>query len=268
MWKGLITFGAAMGVALSAAAIDATSTDARAILSAAFDSQGSPRSLWHMKMTIKDDVGSRERRMIVRTRRFAEGSKRLILIEHPDEVRNTGFLSIDYSARSRQDEQWLYLPKLHRVTRVPDSGKSDAFVGSDFTLSDLSDPNPDDFKATVVEQSARVGDEDCWLIEALPKDDNVRDATGYARTQLWISKRSLVTLQLKAWAAKGSRIKYLKATDVRKAGNLWMAHRLQMRTLEGSKLISETAIEVLSADNDAKDVADGDFTQQRLERGL
>jgi hypothetical protein len=41
-----------------------------------------------------------------------------------------------------------------------------------------------------------------------------------------------------------------------------------MRTLEGTTLISETVLEVLSVDNAGADVVEGDFTQQRLERGV
>jgi hypothetical protein len=270
MWKGLVSLTVAMClVTLSAAAIDANTTDARAILVAVFDGQqGSSRSLSRMKMSIRDSAGTRERVMHVRSKRFPEGHKRLILIEQPDEVRNTGFLSIDYSARTRADEQWLYLPKLHRVSRVPDSGKADAFVGSDFSLSDLAGQNPEDYKASLLEATTRVGEEECWHIEATPRDEAIRDATGYSRTELWISKSKLATVQLKAWVADTPRVKYLKASDIRKVGETWTAHRVQMRTLEGTKLISETVLEMLSLDNDAKDVQDGDFTQQRLERGL
>jgi hypothetical protein len=270
MWKGLVGLTGAMClVTLSAAAIDANTTDARAILLAVFDGQqGSARSLSRIKMSIRDSAGTRERLMHVRSKRFAEGHKRLILIEQPDEVRNTGFLSIDYSARTRTDEQWLYLPKLHRVSRVPDSGKADSFVGSDFSLSDLAGQNPEDYKAALLQASTRVGDEECWHVEATPRDEAVRDATGYSRTELWISKSKLATVQLKAWLADSTRVKYLKASEIRNEGGIWTAHRVQMRTLEGAKLISETLLELLSVDNDAKDVQDGDFNQQRLERGL
>jgi hypothetical protein len=41
-----------------------------------------------------------------------------------------------------------------------------------------------------------------------------------------------------------------------------------MRALKGSALESETVIDVLSAKNDAAEVSDADFTQERLERGL
>lgn len=272
MWKAVLGIAmaaaAVMGLTLTAAAIDVASSDPRAILNAAFEMQTIARSMHRMKLTIKDSAGTRERIMTVRGKKFTDGYKRLVSIEAPEEVRNTGFLSFDYTDRARADDQWLYLPKLHRVARVPNSGRSDAFVGSDFSMSDLSGQNPEDFKATLVQASVLVDGDDCWLVEATPRDEAVRDATGYAKTQLWVSKKKLVTVQLKAWLAKGEKVKYLKASDIRNDGGFWTAHRVQMRTLEGTKVVSETLMEFLSVDNDATDVVDGDFTPQRLERGV
>jgi hypothetical protein len=157
---------------------------------------------------------------------------------------------------------------LHRVSRVPNSGKADAFVGSDFTLSDLSQQDPDDYDVKLVQADVQVGGEACWLIEATPHSEAVKQQTGYEKSQLWVSKQKLVTLQLKAWLVGGKRIKYLKVSDVRKVDGVWTPHRMQMRTLEGSDVASETSLEVLSVSNDAQDVVDSDFTQQRLERGV
>jgi hypothetical protein len=41
-----------------------------------------------------------------------------------------------------------------------------------------------------------------------------------------------------------------------------------MRTLEGSKLLSETVIDYLNLSYNSTEVTDSDFTQQRLEQGV
>ena len=252
----------------TARAIDPSATDARAILQAAFDAQVRAQSVSRMKMTIRDRTGTRERLMVARTKRFGDARKTVILIEQPAEVRNTGFLSIDYRASGRADEQWLYLPKLHRVTRVPSSGKADAFVGSDFSISDLSAKDADGYEVKLLEASVTVGDDTCWLIEATPRTPALREETGYERTQIWVSKSKQLPVQLKAWLLGGKKAKYFKASDIRNDGATFTAHRIQMRTLEGNDLLSETVLEVLSVDNEARDLKDSDFTQQRLEQGI
>jgi hypothetical protein len=252
----------------SAAALDPNTRDPRVILQAAFDAQTSPRSSARMKMTIRGAGGPRERVMSVKTERFADGRKTLLLIEGPPDMRNTGFLGVDYTDGSRADEQWLYLPKLHRVARVPNSGKADSFVGSDFSISDLTGQDARDFNLELIDASARVGEDECWVIEAIPRDDGVRAKTGYKRMEIWVSKAKLLPIQIKAEAASTPKTKYFKASEIRQVDGVWTPYKLQMRTLSGTRVLSETAIEVLSVDNTAKDVSDSDFTPQRLERGV
>lgn len=255
-------------LAMIAMALDPKSTDPRAIIRAAFESQTVARSTSRLKMLIHDRSGSRERLLSVRTKRFEDARKTLILIEQPPDVRNTGFLSIDYRASGRPDEQWLFVPKLHRVARVPASGKANPFVGSDFSIFDLSQQDADSYDVTLADANAKVGDEPCWLIEGTPHDPAVKQESGYEKSQFWVSKSKLVVLQLKAILIGGRRAKYYRATDLRNDKGEWTPHRLQMRTLEGSDLVSETTVEVLVVDNDGQDVSDDDFTQQRLERGI
>jgi hypothetical protein len=249
--------------------IDPNTADPKLILSAMRDGQKASKSLSRARMAIEDKSGKRERVFSTRARRYNDAVKTLLVIEQPTDMRNMGFLTIDYAAKNKGDEQWVYLPKLNRVSRLPESGKSDPFVGSDFSISDMSSNGTElsDFDLRLVEASAKVGDEDCWVIESKPRTEQVRDLTGYVRTQLWISKSKLILLQFKGWANDGKRTKFLKALDIRKEQGVWTPHRMQMRTLVGNDLQSETVLELLSIDNDSKDVVDSDFTVQRLEHG-
>jgi hypothetical protein len=259
----------AAGVAVSGAqALPAGTKDPRAIMRAAFDNSGGTRTRGRMKMTIREGSSTRERALQTRSLRFEGGRKTLLLIEAPADVRGTGFLSIDYDSGKRADEQWLYLPKLRRTSRVPASGKSDSFVGSDFSYADLSQQDPDDYELKLVAESADVGGEDCWQVEAVPKNPRVAEETGYAKTHTWVSKSKLIPLQIKAWLTDGTRTKYFKASELKQVDGVWTAHRLQMRTLTGQTLASETVIAVSDVSNAATDISDAEFTQQRLERGL
>jgi outer membrane lipoprotein-sorting protein len=265
MLGGLVVLLLAVG---QAGALDAAATDPQAIMREALDIKGGERALSRMKMTIRQGSNTRERTMTVRVKRAPEQRKTLIVIEAPADVRNTGFLTIDFKARGRGDEQWLYLPALHRVSRVPSSGKSDPFVGSDFTIADLSGRDAEDYDFKLLEKSVKVGDEECWLIEGVPRSEAVKTETGYVKTQSWISKTKLIPIQLKAWTSSDNKTKYFKASEIRQVDGVWTPHRMQMRTLQNGTLSSETTIEVLDVDNNAADVSDADFTQQRLERGV
>lgn len=255
-------------LASTAGALPPDTNDPRAIMRAASANNGGERSKGRMKMTIRDASGARERILVNRSLRVPGGRKTLIFIEAPADVRGTGFLGIDYDAGARTDEQWLYLPKLRRVARVPASGKSDAFIGSDFSYADLAQQDPEDFETKLLAQSTLVGSEDCWLIELTPRSARIAEETGYERTEVWISKSKVVPIQFKATLNGGKKTKYWKASDFRQLDGLWAPHRMQMRTMKGDALESETVIEVSELTYSAPDVTDELFTQQRLERGL
>ncbi len=263
-----VVCASALFLVAPALAVDANSKDPRAILQAAIDQLGGESGISRMKMAIRQGGSTRERMMTVRTRRSGEARKVLILIESPADVRNTGFLAVDYKAQSKSDEQWLYLPGLHRVSRVPNSGKADSFVGSDFSISDLSGPEPDDYQLSLLADSVKVGDDECWQIEATPRNEEVRAKTGYTKTQLWVSKSKQVLVQLKAWAVDGKKTKYFKASDIRQVDGFWTPHRLQMRTLQQGAESTETVIDVLSVKNRAPEVTDAEFSAQRLAQGV
>src|SRR5690606_31962786 len=95
----------------------------------------------------------------------------------------------------------------------------------------------------------------------------LRERTGYAKTQLWVSKSKLMPLQLKAWMVEGRRIKYVKLAKLERIDGIWTPLRLQARTMAGSKVVSETVLDVLSIEYGARAVTDDDFTVQRLAPG-
>ena len=252
----------------TAHALQPASEDPRAIMRAAYAPAGLDKVLSRMHMTIRSGGDNRVRVMSMRTKRFDAGRKSLLVLEEPADMRNTGFLAIDYNAKGKPDEQWLYLPHLQRVSRVPASGKSDPFVGSDFSFADLGSVDPDDYDVKLLGAGVNVDGEACWLIESVPRSDAVKRASGYTKFQIWIAKRTSVPIQTKLWTLDADRIKYLKATDVRKVDGVWIPYRYQMRTLEHGAPVSETIIDVLSITPNSRDVTDEDFTQQRLARGL
>lgn len=261
-----------VGAALSsspgrASALGPNEKDPRAILRAVFKDPQGDRGISRVKMVVRDDSGSRERTVQIRWKEFDGGRRTLIFFESPGDVRNTALLSVDYDDRSRADEQWLYLPSLRRSTRISGSGRSGSFMGSDFTYSDLGKPDPEDYDLKLLEESTDVDGEDCWLIEATPRNAKVQQETGYSRSHLWVSKSKLRVVQIKNWMS-GGKIKYVKLSDFRKIAGIWTQHRMQARTLRGTKVLSETLLGTVNVRLNDASVSDADFTPARLEQGL
>lgn len=244
-----------------------TSTDPRAVLSAVERQDTGDRAVARVRMTITDGAGHRrERTLASRSMRYAGGTKTLLFVESPADMRGTGLLSIDHRVATEDDEQWLFLPSVHRATRIGSTGRSGAFLGSDFSYGDLTVVEPDDFELSMLDANAAVDGEATWYIAATPRSAAIRTRIGYSRLELWVSKRSLLPIRSKGTMG-GGRVKFIALLDVRAVSGIQTAHRLVARTVRNGQLESETVLERVSLRYGDSSVTDADFTVPRLERG-
>lgn len=257
-------------IAASAAPVAPETTDASAIMAAVEDRAEGDRISGRLTMTLIDKSG-RQRQRVVRswTRQFDGGTRQLMIFEGPADVANTGLLSIDYDAGDRDDDQWLFLPSLHKSTRISSGEKSGSFMGTDLSYADMTRADPKHYAYTMVDANATVDGEPAWLIESRPTSARAKDETGYLKSHLWISKSKLVPLQVKAWVIKGKRLKYIKFEDVKQLGEAWVPHKITARTVDkDGKPESTTVLQFSELRHDDPAVTDELFTERRLEQGL
>lgn len=260
----LLTGGPAL-----AGAVSASETDPSVIMHAVEARETGDKQVSRLEITIQDSSG-RERTRVLQSRSMAfdGGNKQLLIFESPADVKNAGLLSIDYKAASATDDQWLYLPSLGRSTRIASGDKSGSFMGTDLTYADMTSKDPDAYTYVMVDANAEVDGEPCWQIEATPKTDKEKAETGYMKTQLWVSKSKLMTLQAKAWVISGKRLKYTKFSDIEQIDGVWVPKTVTVRTMRNSELESQSILRLSEVELNGADVSDADFTEQRLERGL
>jgi hypothetical protein len=244
-------------------------TDPRAIMDKMYRSMTDGRRSWHMEMRISDGGGhERIRDVLVQSLRAGDTRKSLLLIEGPAESRGSGFVTIEYDDPSKNGERWLFLPSVGRATRIATNQMSSAFMGSDFSYGDLSQPSPQLFEFKLESPAVTVDGEDCWLIAATPKLAETQSELGYKQLQIWVSKSKLVTVRIRAELSSEQKAKFIKASDFRKVGDYWVAYRMEARTVSNGKVLSQTALlsrDVKTADSS---VTDTSFTKRRLEQGL
>jgi hypothetical protein len=250
-------------------AIPATTSDPRAIVEAMEARDTGSSSTLKLSITIADKAGRERTRLVqVRSMKTPEATRQLILFEKPADLRNAGFLSVDYNEGGRADDQWLYLPSLGRTTRIASADKSGSFMGTDLTYSDMTRKDPDAYEYRMVQQSVVVDGEDCWLIEATPRTAKEKKETGYAKSQLWVSKDKLIAVRIKAYVVEGKRLKFTQLSDFRQVDGVWVAHKVVVRTMRNGEVESVSTLVTSDLVLNAKTVQASDFTEQRLERGL
>jgi outer membrane lipoprotein-sorting protein len=272
MWRGVRVLGLIAAISSvfvsSAHAVDASSTDPKAIMQAVEGREAPGSSKFKLTITITDASGRNRTRVLqAETMAFAEGSKQIVLFEEPADLRNAGLLSIDYEDGSKADDQWLYLPSLGKTTRIASADKSGSFMGTDLTYADMTSKDPNAYTYTMVQQSVAVDGEDCWLIEATPATDKELKETGYTKSQVWVSKAKMVPMQVKAWVADG-RFKYTKMSNFQMVDGNWVANQVVVRTIRNDKVESTSTLVTSGLVVDPGGITDADFTEQRLQQGL
>ena len=65
-----------------------------------------------------------------------DGDKSLFVFESPRAIKGPALLS--YAHKVEPDDQWLYIPAIKRVKRIISKNKSGPFLGSEFSVEDLS----------------------------------------------------------------------------------------------------------------------------------
>jgi hypothetical protein len=263
-----LSFFALSQAAAQDARITAEERDPRVIMDAVYRAggEGAPRAGRLSLRTTPSGGVARERVMQVRYRGDANTRRSLLLVESPAEVRGTGFVAIEYPHSARNSERWLYLANLKRSTRIAGGQMSGAFLGSDLSFADLSQPDPGRFDFELLRASEMVGQEDCWVIRARAKDPKTQEESGYLEVQFWISKSKLAMVRLRAPLTGGKAVKYMEGSDFMHVDRYWTPRRLVIRTVEDGKARSETVLTTLEFAADAS-VSDGEFTKQRLELG-
>ncbi|WP_232305495.1 outer membrane lipoprotein-sorting protein [Gilvimarinus polysaccharolyticus] len=198
-----------------------------------------------------------------------EVEKSISFFLSPTDVAGTTYMNYDYQD-ARDDDSWLYLPALKQVRRVAAGDKSGAFMGSDFTYSDINGVNIDWYDYKILSANETVDDAEAWLIESTPKPefaDKVASETGYEKSHLWIRKDNFVQVQGKIWMNRAGRIKFFRADQLQLISDIWTPMRLQMITTRNEEREHASVFRFSNTVyNESTD--ESLFTTQQMQRGL
>ena len=191
----------------------------------------------------------------------------LLFFLSPADVKNTGFLTYDYDASGKDDDQWLYLPALGKTKRIASSDKSGSFMGSDFNYSDLTEPDLEDYDYKLLKQSEKVKGVDTWRIQSTPRRPEVADKTGYSKSVLWVRKDNFMVIRSVRWVYKSSRRKFFQVKKLEKIDGIWVATEMQTVTKQGKRTVHSTILRFKNVKFN-QNLKDRMFTTRRLEKGL
>lgn len=232
--------------------------DARKIMEGVYKQDSSRDTTWRARMDVYDKKGNvRSKKFTMRKIGGLGNSKTLVRFTDPAEVRGVGLLSLNESGQT--DRQWLYTPAIQRVRRIASQERRQRFLGTDFTNEDMAERVLDDYSYKLLGEGEVIDGRKTFKIEARPVSP---DKSQYAYVYIWVPVDVPYSTLVEMYDKNGQRLRVLKASDLVKISNIWVAKRIEMNSpTEGTKTI--LMVDDIKFNTGLKDDM---FTQQALEK--
>lgn len=146
-------------------------------------------------------------------------TKGLLYFKDPSTIKGAGLLNWKTGG---DENQWLYVPELKKLTRIAGGSKKNYFMGTDFTYADLEgeDLDKNNYKCMQVVKCQK-GKSSCYVIEAKPKTEEQARNIGYQKRMLLVDKSELFTLKIVFYNMKGQKLKTAEYANWTKVANVW-----------------------------------------------
>ena len=221
----------------------------------------------NMQMILIDKSGKKRlRKLQTFTKDKGEDTLKMMFFLSPANVKNTAFLTYDYEDSSKDDDQWLYLPELKKVKRIASSDKSSSFMGSDFTYSDMTSRNVEDYTYKIMKEPTIKGHK-TWQMLVTPKTEETIKETGNTKSIVFVRQDNFVVIQALNYVKAGKKLKYMLVKDLEKIDGIWTATEIQMITKKGKKTLHKTILKFSDIKYN-QDLEESFFTTRSIQRGL
>ncbi|MDF1877256.1 outer membrane lipoprotein-sorting protein [Sulfurimonas sp. SAG-AH-194-L11] len=221
----------------------------------------------NMKMILVDKSKKiRVRDLKVYTKNRGTDTLKLMFFLTPADVKDTAFLTYDYEDSNLDDDQWLYLPALQKVKRIASSDKSSSFMGSDFTYSDMTSRNVQDYSYKIMKETKAQGHK-VWQLLVTPKSQKIVDETGYTKSIMFVRQDNFVVIQALNYIKAGNKLKYMMVKDLELIDGIWTVKEMQMVTKKGKKTLHKSVFKFSNIKYN-QDLDESLFTTRTLQRGI
>jgi hypothetical protein len=222
---------------------------------------------------VNADGNERVRKMMMYRKNFGpdmKDQKAIYFFSYPEDIKDTSYLSVDWKDDTKDDDSWLFLPSLKKVKRLASADQSDAFLGSDFTYTDIKTSKAGYWDYSILKESEIVDGHDCWVLEGTPRhgiEEKALKETGYDKDNIWVRKDNFVKVKGTFWVNKGKKIKYYEGLDVEEISGIWTTKTNKMTSTKNGKVEHTTFIKLENVRYE-QEIDDAFFTPLRMTRGV
>ncbi len=249
--------------------MDASADDpkARSIMQKVEDRDDGDNMTSNLLMTLIDKNNDERKKYFKNfSKDYGKDEKRIMFIERPANIKNTGFLTFDYDDAEKDDDQWLFLPALGKTKRIASSDKSGSFMGSDLNYSDMTDRELEDYDYKLLKETTLDGKK-VWLIESTPRSEDVIEETGYKKSIVAVRQDNYVVVKTKNWTEDGGYVKVMDIKKLELIDGIWMWTEMHVVKRQGKMVKHQTQLQMSNIKFN-QNLEDDLFTIRRLEKGL
>jgi hypothetical protein len=136
------------------------------------------------------------RKRIVKAGKDGIAYKDAIVMTYPTEVKGLAVLTWTYEDPQRDQDVWLWIPSLKKARKISSAEDDDAFMGSDFTVEEVSTRRFEDETYKLIGEKIfegykfdltgelKMANRPCYVIECTPKKPHWY----YAKRIVWVDK--------------------------------------------------------------------------------
>ena len=212
-----------------------------------------------VRMLLINKRGEKRERSVTALKKGFDGRQRFVIrFLYPNDIKGTSLLTIDHPP-GQEDDQFIYLPALHRTRRITSSEKSKSFLGTDFSYEDFQVRDTDE-DTHVLTGEEDVGGAPCYRIESRPKHP---ETANYSKVVTWVRKDIFVAVRGEYYDREGKLLKELNIRKLEKIDGIWTATQSVMTNVQTDH---KTLLEITKVEYH-KPMPDELFTREALERG-
>lgn len=182
---------------------------------------------------------------------FSQGDdKALILVTAPPRDAGQAILN-------EGNNLFIYNPRLRRVLRLPPSGRSDSFLGSDLSYDDLAgDSFRSDYQASILEET-----EEQIVLELIPAEGA---PTPYGKVVFTVDATTFAPLETVYYDQREQAVRRVSFSNIIATNGKFIPTQYEV-----TDLLRESSSTVMRMENYElnADIPASCFTQQALERG-
>lgn len=104
-----------------------------------------------------------------------------------------------FNFKNEPDIKYVYLKGIRKAKKVTGADKRLSFFGSDFSNGDIGKPDFTECTYKALPDSRmdfKDKEFECYVIESLPKTDQIMRETGYGRKLTYLEKKTMLTLKI------------------------------------------------------------------------